>query len=171
MVIIENASPPPPPDAELTPPEKRSRFAPSIEGGYNYQTLYGVPINGFDLMGVLGWDLPVHMRMGLALGFAYGKTDGNLNVTTATAGPVIEWRPGRFRIGGGLRLGAFDFTRATEPGASVFNLSIGAFARTSIDVFRFGEKDNEALYLVVKGAVDSVGTPLWGFDAGLGVRF
>jgi hypothetical protein len=166
-------SPPPPAEAPLPKPAYRSRFTPAVEGGYNYQNIFGIPINGFDIQATIGADArtpSLNLRAGVALGAAFAETEDGLRTTTTGIGPFIEWHAGRFRLGGGARVGTFTFTRATN-GASVFNMSAGLFLRSSLDLIRLDKEGDTAIYLVVRGSLDTVGASLYGFNAGLGVRF
>jgi hypothetical protein len=128
-----------------------------------------IPISGADFSGLLGadfgpWDIGVELEGVL------GKTDGGLGATAVTLGGVAEAHVDRFRIGGGVRVGGFNVNRATEYG-SLFSLSAGIFGRLSFDVVSFDDAGNRAIFLVAKGSIDTVGTPLFCTAIGAGVRF
>ena len=179
--IVIEAGPPPapaeptvaPPPAEAPPPRPlaRTRFSPSIDAGYGYQNMFSIPSNGFDVQAILAADNPrANLRVGGALGAAFGTTDGGLHTTTTNLGPYVEGHFDRFRLGGGLRIGTFNVTRATD-GTSILNLSAGIYARGTLDIIQFDKEGKGALYLAVKASVDGVGTSLYGVNASLGARF
>jgi hypothetical protein len=157
------------PPYEPPPPSPRAHVIDVFEAGYAAQSLYGIPISGADLSAFLGADLG-SWDIGVELEGVLGKTDGGLGATTVTLGGLAEAHVDRFRIGGGVRVGGFNVSRATEY-ASLFSLSAGAFGRLSFDVVPFDDAGNRAIFLVAKGSIDTVGTPLFCATIGAGVRF
>jgi hypothetical protein len=151
----------------------RARFSPSIEGGYSYQNLFSIPIQGFDFLAIAAADTNdphTSLRVGGAVGASFGTTEGGLHTTTTSIGPFVEGHFDRIRVGGGLRIGTFNSTRATD-GPSLFNLSAGVYVRTTFDLIQFDRDGAGALFLFGRASVDAVGGPLYGLNAGLGARF
>ena len=168
--------PPPPPPPEAPPPggplepsvaHRSHHIYGSIEGGYSYQSLYSIPITGLNLTGILGVDLG-----GLEVGGLFeavpGRTEGGLDTLSFALGPIIEGHFDRVRLGGGLRVGTFNVTRATD-GTSLLSTTLGLFGRLTVDVVQFG--NDGGLFLFGKGSLDTVGGALYGLSAGIGVRF
>jgi hypothetical protein len=157
------------PEVEARPaPTRRARAFWSVEGGYAYQNLYGVPMSGVDLAGAVSGNVGT-LAIGALLEGIPGSTENGLKTLTLSGGPLVQGIFDRVRLGGGLRVGLFDVSRATAA-ASLLSLSAGVHARASLDVVSF-DKDNEtALFLVVKGSIDSVDGALYGATAGLGLR-
>jgi hypothetical protein len=150
------------------PRPARSRFAWSLGLGYAYQGLYGVPMGGADIETMLGAESE-KVTIGAIIEATSGSTHYGLATTALNVGPFLEAHLDRVRIGGGIRLGAFNVDRATN-NRSLFSSSEGVYLRLSVDVFRF-DRETSAIFLVAKGSVDSVGGPLYGVAAGAGVRF
>jgi hypothetical protein len=140
----------------------------SLGGGYSYQSLYGVPIQGVDLEAVLGADTG-DLTVGADIEGIVGSTEYGLSTSAMTVGMLAEGHVGRVRIGGGVRLGVYNVNRATDSG-SLFASSEGLFARASVDLFSFNET-HDVVFLVAKGSVESVGGRLLGAVGGAGVRF
>jgi hypothetical protein len=154
--------------APSTGPAPRSRFVVSLGGGYSYQSLYGVPIQGVDLEAVLGADSG-DLTVGADIEGIVGSTEYGLSTSAMTVGILAEGHVGRLRIGGGVRLGVYNVNRATDSG-SLFASSEGLYARASVDLFSFNET-HDVVFLVAKGSVESVGGRLLGAVGGAGVRF
>ena len=146
----------------------RSRFVASLGGGYSYQSLYGVPIEGLDLEAVLGADSG-DLTIGADIEGIVGSTEYGLSTNAMTVGMLAEGHIGRVRVGAGLRLGVYNINRVTDNG-SLFASSEGVYLRASVDLFSFNEA-NDVVFLLAKGSVDSVGGPLVGAVVGAGVRF
>jgi hypothetical protein len=130
-------------------------------------------VNGFDFFGVLAGDTTdphSSFRAGGAVGAAFGKTEGGVNVTTTSLGALLEWHYERLRLGGGLRIGTFNYGRITDR-ANVFNFSAGAYTHVSIDMVKFDPNGNGALFIAGRGSIDSTGIALFGLNVSLGARF
>jgi hypothetical protein len=155
----------PPPE----PPPDRAHAFLSLEGGYAFQSLYGVPMTGADISAAVGaqWS---DFAVGGILEASPGSTQDGLQTFGMTLGALFEGRADHFRAGGGLRFGAFNVSRITTNGG-LFSLSAGAFARASYDVVDLDDAHTQAIFFVVKGSVDTVGAALFGVSGGLGVRF
>jgi hypothetical protein len=149
------------------PRPPRSRFVWSLGLGYVFQGLYGVPMGGVDMDALLGAESET-VTFGADIEGMSGSTRDGLSTTALNAGPFIEGHFDRLRIGGGIRMGAFNVDRVTN-GGSLFSLSEGVFLRLSVDVFRFNG-DTGAVFLFAKGSADSVGGALFGVAVGAGVR-
>jgi hypothetical protein len=135
--------------------------------GYARESLYSTPINALDFSLSLGGDFG-HLSAGAILEVTPGWTREGLDTLGVSLGGFIEARAGRFRMGGGLRIGRFSVARATY-GSDLATASSGMFFRVSFDLIPFG--DHGALYLVGKGTLDDVGADLLGATVGLGARF
>jgi hypothetical protein len=159
--------------ADLPPPEPPSnrtvRPFLSLEGGYAFQSLYGVPMTSADLSAAVGgrWDT---FAAGAILEAMPGSTQDGLQTITLTLGPLFEGRFDRLRVGGGVRLGAFNVNRITTNGG-LFSLTAGAFARVSYDLVDLDDARTQAIFVILKGSIDSVDAALLGASCGLGVRF
>jgi hypothetical protein len=153
----------------VPPPRRRARLYGALEGGYAAQSVFGVSMSGGDITGRLGADLG-SWDVGAQLELVPAKTEGGLNVFAGTVGPVAQAHIGRFRIGGGFRLGGFNVERATT-NDTLFTLTVGMYGRVSFDVFRFDDEGRSALFLVGKGSLDSVNGSLLCVTVGVGVRF
>ena len=140
----------------------------SLGGGYSYQILYGVPMQGLDVEAVLGAD-DGDITIGADIEGIVGSTEYGLSTSAMTVGLLAEGHLGRVRIGGGLRLGVYNINRVTDNG-SLFASSEGLYLRASVDLFSLNEA-NDVVFLVAKGSVDTVGGPLVGAVCGAGVRF
>jgi hypothetical protein len=171
----------PPPPASSSPPDsafpeyrphraaRESRLLGSLEAGYSYQSLYGIPMQGVDITGILGAQIGT-LGVGGAIDVAPAHTKSGLQALTASLGLVLQATVDRVRIGGGLRLGGIEINRATSAG-TIGTLSTGIFGRFSVDLIQFDDEGNGALFLVIKGSVDDAGAALFGASAGAGVRF
>jgi hypothetical protein len=155
----------------VTKPANRRRFLISFADGYKYQSLFGTAMTGGDVEVVIGADLG-SLAIAGDLELTLGSTEYGLKTAAFSAGPLVEGRRGPFRFGGGIRAGAFTVSRVTGSG-SLSSLSLGAYARVSIDLFRFEltPGDNEAIFLLAKGSVDAVEADLYGAMGGVGLRF
>ena len=158
------ASSPPPPAA----PARESRFAFSLDGGFAYQTLYGVEIRGGDIDVVLGASTP-KFTIAADIDFMHGATAFGLATNALTVGPLVEGHFDRVRVGGGVRFGFLTVDRATFSG-SLSASSEGFFLRVSVDLYRFDEQKGSAVFLFAKGSADSVGGALVGGTLGVGMR-
>jgi hypothetical protein len=153
----------------VPPPRHQTRIFGSIEGAYSYQSLYGIPINGFDITGLIGGDFG-SWGLGGELEVVPGRTDGGLAAYTVTVGFLAEAHFDRLRFGGGIRVGVLNINRVTT-GGSIGSASIGLVGRISYDLLRFDNEGNGAFFVVGKASLDSVGDSLYGVTLGLGVRF
>jgi hypothetical protein len=157
--------PPPPPPLRRDGP----RVAGALEGGYTLQNLYGFAINGAAFEGNVVADFG-SWSFGGMLDVVEARTDLGLGSFAIRAGPIVEARSGRLRLGGGFRVGGLDIRRATNDSV-MYAASLGVFVRVSVDLFQFEEEGRGAIYLVGKGALDDVGGALSGASLGVGVRF
>lgn len=178
---VPAASPAPEPaPSTLPPPEPTpdrasravvaSRTFVSLEVGYVLQNLYSVPIDGADISVAVGRERGAVVAGAIVEGTP-GSTRDGLPTILVTVGPLLEGRIDRFRIGGGWRLGAFNVSRVTGEGNLLFSLSAGAFARVSCDVIDLDEAHKRAIFVIVKGSIDTVGSALYAASAGVGMRF
>ncbi len=152
------------------PAAPANHFAMSLGAGYVAQSLYRVSINGAGLEAVFGGNFG-NLTVAADIEGTSGSTVYGLATSTFDVGVLVEGDVDRLRIGIGGRLGVLNVDRATSSG-SLGGASAGLFLRLTFDVFRFnGERD--AIYLAVKGTVDSVGGSgsLYGGVFGAGVRF
>jgi hypothetical protein len=163
-VVIEE--PPATTPAVATGPHLNEAIV-GLDVGYARESLYSTPINALDFSLSLGGDFG-HLSAGAILEVTPGWTREGLDTTGVNLGGFIEARLGRFRLGGGLRIGRFSVARATY-GSDLATASSGMFFRVSFDLIPFS--DHGALYLVGKGTLDDVGAYLLGATVGLGVRF
>jgi hypothetical protein len=161
-----SASDVPPPEP---PPEPRARGFLSLEVGYAFESLYGVPMTSADLSAAVGAQFGNFAVGGILEGMP-GSTQDGLQTTAMTLGVLFESRIDRLRIGEGLRFGAFNVSRVTNNGG-LFSLSAGAFGRISYDVVDLDDAHTQAIFFILKGSIDTVGAALFGVSGGLGVRF
>ncbi|MGO9836566.1 MAG: hypothetical protein ACLP1X_20400 [Polyangiaceae bacterium] len=159
----------PPPEQPPEPPPDKAHTFLSLEGGYAFQSLYGVPMTGADVSAAVGarWS---DFAVGGILEASPAATQDGLQTFGMTLGALFEGRADHFRAGGGLRVGAFNVSRITTTGG-LFSLSAGAFARASYDVVDLDDAHTQAIFFIVKGSIDTVGAALFGVNGGLGVRF
>jgi hypothetical protein len=155
-------------------PSKRRRFFISLAGGYAWQNLYATNIRGGDFEVALGAESP-KFSIGGDVEIAVGSTEFGLTTLALVPGFLIEGRGGPFRFGGGVRLGFFHVTRATD-GTSLGSLGAGLYARITLDLVRFGLDPTEdplhrAVFLMARASADDVGGTLYGVVGGAGVRF
>jgi hypothetical protein len=153
------------------PSLERRRFSPSLEVGYGYQSTADLAVNGLDVLGILAGETSnphESFRIGGAIGVSFGRTEGGVPMTTTTVGPLFEWHFERLRLGGGPRIGTFTFA---SNGYTELDLSVGLYARVSVDLVGFDANRHGALYVAVKGGVDFTGVGLYGVSLSLGARF
>ena len=171
-------APPPTPDADLPdlarptpvpPPPHQSRVFGGLELGYAYATLYGISMNAADVSGFAGVDLG-SWGIGLQADVMPGQTQGGLDTFAFTLGSMAEAHVERVRIGGGVRLGVFNVTRATTSG-SLATATAGIVGRISYDLVRLDDEGDSALFLVAKGSADAAGDALFTVTLGAGARF
>jgi hypothetical protein len=160
------------PMARVPPvPAKTGRFLISIAGSYAFQSLFDTPMHGADLEWVLGGDLgKVAISGDFDVGL--GRTVYGLSTFTTTAGWLLEGLTGPFRFGGGTHLGYFHAVRATG-GGDLGSMSIGAYARASLDLVQLNLGESSAVFLMVKASADLAGqgAALYSLQGGVGVRF
>ena len=159
----EDSSPPP---AAVPAPE--NRFVFSLDGGFAYQTLYGVAIRGGDVDVVLGASTP-KFTIAADIDYMHGSTEFGLATNALSFGPLVEGHFDRVRVGGGVRFGYLTVDRATLSG-SLSASTEGFFLRVSVDLYRFDERKGSAVFLLAKGSADSVGGALVGGTLGVGMR-
>jgi hypothetical protein len=157
-----------PASAEVAPEPSHAHptYFGLVSGGASYRRLYGIPIEAADLgLGVgsesKGIGLYVHA------GFEPGRTIYGLTTRVYRLGASVEGIVGRFRMGGGLDVLDFTVTRITDPTTTMTQLGIGVFALASLDVVRF---DGHALFLGLRGDLDSTGSATLGASVALGFR-
>jgi hypothetical protein len=145
-------------------------FFVSVDGGYAYQSLYGIGMTGAEIDVALGGDVGRFAAGAVIEVIPAGWTEYGLRTTTVSAGALFEGHVNRLRLGGGPRIGAFTVQRVTRD-ASILGIGEGLYTRASIDVVHFGDEADATLYAVLKAGVDWIGGPLFGVTAGLGARF
>lgn len=150
-------------------PARPDRVFFSLDGGYAYQNLYSTGINAIDFSAVFGGQLSTAFAMAAIAELDRGWTEYGLTTTTLNLGPLFEGHVGRFRFGGGPRLGMLIIDRVTDSN-SLSSTSAGLFVRASLDLVTFNE-GRGAFFLVGKANTDNVGAGLYGASGGLGVRF
>lgn len=141
----------------------------SVDGGYALQSLYGIPMSGMGFTGIAGGVMR-DTSAGVAFEFLRGWTAAGLQTTNVDFGGYLEQRMDRLHIGGGLRLGTFDVSRITST-SPLLSLSAGIFVRLAYNLVTWGPGADQALYVLGKLSVDSVGGALFGGGLSLGVRF
>src|ERR1700722_12758786 len=159
----EDASPPPP-----AAPAPESRFVFFLDGGFAYQTLYGVAIRGGDIDAVFGASTP-KFTIAADLDAMHGATEFGRATNALSVGPLVEGHFDRVRVGGGVRFGLLTVDRSTLSG-SLSASSEGFFLRLSVDFYRFDEQRGSAVFLLAKASADSVGGALLGGTLGVGMR-
>jgi len=157
-----------PPGPESPRESAPTELAGWVEGGYAGQALHGVPAGGFDVSVALGGRKGA-VEGGFVADYLHAETSYGIASTSFTAGMFAQLRVlRRLRLGGGVRVGAFDVARVTN-GGSLWSGSAGLFGRLSFDLVPFGRDGAAGVYLFAKGSIDSVDTALYQGVLGLGV--
>jgi hypothetical protein len=146
----------------------QNRVSLSLGAAYAVRRLYGVSMNGGGVEAVLGGNFG-NITVAADIEGVSGSTEYGLAMNTFSVGPLLEIDVDRFRIGAGARLGVLVVDRVTTSD-SLVGSTTGMFVRGAVDVLRFAS-DRDAVYLVAKASMDSVGGALYGASLGAGVRF
>jgi hypothetical protein len=125
-------------------------------GGAFYGRLFTIPTYGGE-----GW-AAVGQRQGERTGYAMlhvarGQTEFGLEVTGVHVGPQAEWRFGRARLGGELRVGFLVLRHASTHDIRS-NGSLGIAAHASVDMATFDGTD--ALFAVATLRADDYFEPI-----------
>jgi hypothetical protein len=158
-----------PDDVPPPPAPRERRTVAEFDGGYAYQSLYGISITGVGVSAVVGGAVGTFLVAADFEGIRGWTADG-LQTTTLSIGPLLEHRFERLRIGGGLRVGTFDVSRVTTT-SPFLSMTLGIFGRASYDLASLGTSGEPTLYLLVKAGLDSVDAPLYALTGSIGLRF
>lgn len=149
-----------------------------VETAAMFMWIYDIPITGGEVTLGLGFDFHGPIGLNINVIVADGLQKTGLNATHAKIGADFVVRPGRFRLAIGGNIGFLNLAQAVTDTRYEGSLSLGAEARISFDLYRWGNWQESALFLAAKISVDLIGgdandnasTEIWGPTFGLGVR-
>ncbi len=188
----DEASLPPQPPIQSSPPldprsapavqdsveRPRILLTPRFEGGARLMRIYDIPIRGAEGTMALGFELRPPMAVYANLTVFDGVQKTGLDALYVRVGGDFEGRFDRLRLCAGINVGYLSLARATLNSGRNGALTLGAEARVSFDLVRWGEWENDAVFVDAKIAADSVAgaatnaSPwIWGPALALGVRF
>jgi hypothetical protein len=160
------------PPAPPPPPRRRATFTARFDGDFAYRSLWGIGFQGGDFDVTIG---PQWRRVALLFRGSYwgASTVNRLGAHEAALSIMVEFNPGRLRLGIGMTHGYFSLERVGMSESSA-GFSSGPTSYLSYDIVQFTDTDRSALYLraafdaqVVMG--DAM-PALWGPSVGLGAR-
>jgi hypothetical protein len=86
-----------------------------------------------------------------------GDTSRGLGTNHESLGSELQWRVLPFwRVGGGAYLERLEIHRITMS-TTLVGVGFGAFLSTELDVYRFGPRDDHAVFLGVRASDDGLG--------------
>jgi hypothetical protein len=97
-------------------PSKHSAIRGELTAGGGVRTLFGFGIDGWEAGGSLDYDW-TNWTFYTRVGWFRGATAVGLRSDTVQVEGVIEWRPGRFRLGAGAQWVYFDLAALGPPGS------------------------------------------------------